>query len=154
MDCTKFDVFVIKKDGGLEKNLHENLEQNLYLIKSVKISVLLLLKGENIYLKSWKSIRSRHKMNQITTQVSIFETQKPRNLCRVILIFHKTILNFRTRSFQLKCGKYISREKSNRKKWHSRESWLLLDEMTLWNWLRCGKYQRQIWHTKKKNVIY
>ena len=52
MDCTKFDVFVIKKDGGLEKNLHENLEQNLYLIKSVKISVLLLLKGENIYLKS------------------------------------------------------------------------------------------------------
>ena len=48
MDCTKFDVFVIKKDGGLEKNL----EQNLYLIKSVKISVLLLLKGENIYLNS------------------------------------------------------------------------------------------------------
>ena len=48
MDCTKFDVFVIKKDGGLEKNL----EQNLYFIKSVKISVLLLLKGENIYLKS------------------------------------------------------------------------------------------------------
>ena len=50
MDCTKFDIFVIKKDGGLEKNL----EQNLYFIKSVKnkISVLLLLKGENIYLKS------------------------------------------------------------------------------------------------------
>ena len=92
----------------------KNLEQNLYLIKSVKISVLLLLKGENIYLKSWKSIRSRHKMNQITTQVSIFETQKPRNLCRVILIFHKTILNFRTRKFSIKMWKiYFERKIKN-----------------------------------------
>ena len=52
MDCTKFDVFVIKKRWRTRGESNENLEQNLYLIKSVKISVLLLLKGENIYLKS------------------------------------------------------------------------------------------------------